>query len=149
MLWLLYSQFRTQYLLQFLFYFGEGSFQRTLDFARTKLFERKNEYINDFILRRDSENFIKKITSQKTQMNEFLTVLYSWVRDAIILKTGIRREQLIHVDRSEDVSQFSQKYTFNELKDLMDDVLNASQGLLENLNIKIPLLIIKEKIRYG
>jgi hypothetical protein len=113
------------------------------------LFDRKNEIINQFILSEPDEKYTKKILQDKVTTKEFLDVLLSWMRDSLLLKVGVEEQSLIHFDRIDDLRRFQLKYTFEELSDLNKEIVYMSKMFSENLNIKIPLMIIKEKLVYG
>jgi DNA polymerase-3 subunit delta' len=106
----------------------------------------KDEVIEGFILRRPSEEYIKETIADKERTKVFLNILFSWVRDAILVKSGIEDGRLIHLDRFEALSLFAQEYSFEQLNDLSKSVVHMHKLLADNLNIKLPLLIIGEQL---
>ena len=75
-----------------------------------------------------------------------LDILLSWIRDCILFKSGVAAEQLVHHKRLRDLENFTQKRSFENLEDIKEDIVKAYYLLKENLNMKIPLLLIKEKL---
>lgn len=128
---------------------AEGSFGTAGNYLDRKLFEAKNVWISQFIYGNQPETFIKEYLQDKETTKEFLDILLSWIRDAILVQSGVSREQLIHLDRAEDVNRFAFQYRFDYLKEIYDEVVQAQKMLTENLNIKLPLLIIKEKLSWA
>ncbi len=113
----------------------------------TEWLDKKNEIIDGFILNRESETFIKNILADKNKTKEFLDILFGWIRDAILLKAGVSDERLRYQDRLNELNQFVQGYSFEQLNDLKNEIVRAYHLLEENLNLKIPLMIIREKFK--
>ncbi|MBP9855246.1 MAG: hypothetical protein KBD53_10320 [Candidatus Omnitrophica bacterium] len=130
----------------FLASLSEGSFGIAGNYLNRGLYEAKNEWINRFIFGQQADAFIKESLQEKETIKEFLDIMLSWVRDAILIQSGVSQDQLIHLDRAEDLNRFAQKYSFEYLKEIYESIIQAQKLLTENLNIKVPLLIIKEKL---
>jgi len=130
----------------FLAYFAQGCPGAARKLKDDCFIEKRNGMIDRFILNRPDDSFIKEISSDKEQAKAFLDILLSWIRDAFLMKTGVEDGRLIHLDRMDDVSRFQVKYTFEELKNLNESVVKMCQLLADNLNIKLPLLIIGEQL---
>ena len=130
----------------FLARFAEGSLGRARQLNERHMFERKNEMIDQFILAPDSEDFIKKVLADKDETKELLNVLLSWVHDGLLIKAGAEDRRLIHLDRLKELRRFEAQHTFGELQELHEEVVKTSRLLNENLNVKIPLMIIKEQL---
>ena len=79
---------------------------------------------------------------------EFLDVLLSWVRDAALIYSGVADDHLIHLDRRDELEQFARRFHFDDLAEIYDEVILAQKMLADNLNLKLPLLIIKEKMSW-
>ncbi|MGE0268019.1 MAG: ATP-binding protein [Candidatus Omnitrophota bacterium] len=122
---------------------ADGSFGTARNYLSRNLYEAKNEWITRFIYGRETDAFIKECLQEKEATKEFLDILLSWTRDAILIQSGVSQEQLIHLDRADDLERFARQYSFSYLKEVYDSVVQAQKMLTENLNIKLPLLIIK------
>lgn len=125
---------------------AEGCLGKARALNTHRVFERKNQLLDAFIRGDEEEAFIKGLLSDKEKTKEFLNILLSWVRDALLMKLNAADRQLIHIDRLHDLRQFQKGYSFDELEDLHQEVVKTCKLLDENLNIKIPLLIMGEKI---
>ncbi|MBF0522692.1 MAG: hypothetical protein HQL24_06510 [Candidatus Omnitrophica bacterium] len=131
----------------FLAYFAQGCLGKIEELERNKIFERKNVMINSFVYAQGDEKFLEGVLEDKTQTKEFLDILLSWIRDALLLKSAMNdEEQLIHLDRSADLKIFSNRYSFEELNDINRQIIEATKLLTENLNVKISLLLLKERL---
>ena len=64
----------------------------------------------------------------------------------MLLKLDADEAMMVHADRLNDLKPFSQKYTFEQLNNIYEEVIHMYKQLAENLNLKLPLLIIKEKL---
>jgi len=125
---------------------SEGCLGRARSFTDDAFFLRKNRIIDSFILRGD-DTCIKKMLDDKAETKEFLSVVLTWVRDCIVVKAG--GEGIVNRDRVTEVTRAAAGYSINELNELYADVTEACRLLAENLNVKIPLVLLKEKMRYG
>jgi len=131
---------------QFLSYFAEGCLGKALRLKDDNVYVIKNEYIDRFILSDDCDEVIKEVLSEKEKTKEFMDVLLSWIRDCLIVHQGLLDRQVIHADRINDLKKFQKRFKFEELTGLFKDIVEARKMLAENLNLKIPLLIIKERL---
>ena len=131
---------------QCLSFFSKGFLGGFQKLEKNNFFERKNELLDGFILARDIDGFMKEILEEKESTKEFLDVFISWIRDSILLKLEADEEMIIHIDRLTDLRKFSQKYTFEQLNNIYEEVIHMYKQLAENLNLKLPLLMIKEKL---
>ncbi len=126
--------------------FSKGFLGEAKKLHESKFFERKNELLNGFIFSRDIENFMKEVLAEKEATKEFLDVLAGWVRDAVLIKLHADEDVIFHVDRMAELRTFSQQYSFEQLNDIYEQITNMYKQLAENLNLKLPLLLIKEKL---
>ena len=127
-------------------YFAQGSLGAAKKLTEVRFVEKKNRLLDEFILTRPQEASIKSLLAKKNETKVFLNVLLSWIRDALLTKAGVRDNRLIHMDRIKDLNEFAKKYTFEELKALNESVVKMCRLLADNLNIKLPLLIIGEQL---
>lgn len=108
--------------------------------------DRRDEVIDRFIFALEKESFLKKIIGEKERMREFLDILLSWIRDAFFLKAGMGKRFLGHVDRLDDLNRFHAQLSFEQLVALNREVVKTYALLMENFNMKIPFMILKEKL---
>lgn len=130
----------------FLAYFAEGCPGTARQLHEQGFFDKKNDIIERFIFTRETEAFLKGTLSDKQETRDFLGVLLSWIRDAMMLKMHVPESMLIHADCVKELKQFTAHHSFEDLREMFAEVVHMSRMLAENLNLKIPLLIIKEKL---
>lgn len=130
----------------FLSHFSQGCMGTAQRLMEDGFYERKNAYLNAFILGRPDDNAVKQLLADKEQTKALLNLMSGWIRDAILQKANVNDERLIHLDRLDDLSRFTRKYSFTELNDINRSITKMHQLLAENLNIKLPLLIIGEQL---
>ena len=129
----------------FLAYFACGSWGKAKQLYENRILDRKNEIIDRFIFSRTAdETYLKKVVAEKETAREFLDILLTWIHDALLIKTGVIEQSLCHTDRFHELKEFQQQFTFKELLGLNKEIVKTHQLLTENLNVKIPLLMIIE-----
>jgi DNA polymerase-3 subunit delta' len=126
-------------------YFSGGSMGQAMQLADKKFFKKRNEIIDRFVFGGDTTKYIKDISSDKESTKMTLDVLLSWFRDLILIKTGIHESFLINFDRLKDLMRIAPGYAFDELKDIIGEIVRTTKLLNDNLNVKIALSLIKEK----
>ncbi|MCK5259631.1 MAG: AAA family ATPase [Candidatus Omnitrophica bacterium] len=127
-------------------YFAQGSLGAAKKLKKMRFIDKKNGLIDEFILNRPQEASIKSLLAKKDETRNFLNVLLSWMRDALLAKAGVRDNRLIHIDRIDELNVFARNYTFEELQAINGSVVKMCRLLADNLNIKLPLLIIGEQL---
>jgi DNA polymerase-3 subunit delta' len=126
--------------------FSEGSLACAIELNNEGFFRRKNEIIDNVVLQENNDAYLKKILGDKPQTQAALVVLLSYFRDLLILKSGARQTQLTHPDRYDELLTLEKKYSFVRLNGIIDQIIKALALLGENLNIKIPFILLREKI---
>lgn len=129
----------------FLASFAEGSLGKARGFKKQELFERKNEIINQFVYSRD-QAYVELLAKDRRKISEALGILLSWFRDLMLIKQNVEANRLIHLDRINDLKTLQTKYTFGELKEIVAEITKTSRLLEDNFNIKLALILIKEKL---
>lgn len=130
----------------FLAYFAQGCLGTAGKLKENQFVEQKDALMDGFILNRPEEALIKEILAEKGRTKELLDILLSWMRDCLLVKAGVSDGRLIHLDRLQDLKDFQKKYTFKDLNKLNEAVVDMCRLLADNLNIKLPLLIIGEQL---
>ena len=130
----------------FLAYFAEGCLGKARRFKEDGLCAAKDEIVDRYILGREREALIKTIGADKAKTREFLDVLLSWVRDCLLIQTGVEDARLVHAGRIRELQNFQRRYSFEELTGIYQETVNTCRLLIENLNVKISLSIIGEML---
>ncbi|MFH1359981.1 MAG: DNA polymerase III subunit delta' [Candidatus Omnitrophota bacterium] len=147
------DQLRNDYQLSeasshFLATFAQGCSKRALILYDQKFLEKKNTMIDHFIFAPLSETFARDFLAgqEKEDIQETLNVLLSWFRDILLLKLHIHKTQLIHQDRIDDLIRSEKKYSWDQTERTLHDLVATSKLLKENLNVKMALTLLKERI---
>ena len=131
---------------QFVASFSEGCLTRAKRLQEENILPRKNEIINNFIFSRDSENFLKKILVEPQATKELLDVVLTWFRDVLVFKLTDDPARLVHQDRIEDLKRAAKSFSLEDLENITEETVRTLKLLNENLNVKIALSVLKEKI---
>lgn len=130
----------------FLAYFSEGCLGKAKRLNEEEFFVRKNEIIDNIVFQGNNELYIKDVLADKERVKEVLDVLLCWFRDLMLLKVGVPQNRLVHGDRIDELLELEGRYSFHQIKDIIEGAVNTSRLLGENLNVKIPLTLLREKI---
>lgn len=135
--------------VHFLSFLAEGCWGRAQQLRKDKMGHRKNEIIDKFILASREKDFARKVLADKHKVKAFLDILLSWVRDCLLVKAGVKDQSLVHADRAREIRDFQSRYSFEGLACLNVEIVKTCRLFAENLNVKIPLLIIEEMLWAG
>lgn len=131
---------------RFLTLFSEGNPGKAKRLKEANFLVRKNQLIDNIILQPNSDAFLKTLLADKDKTKEMLDVLLSWFRDVILVKTGNAESRLVHADRVREIQQAAARYTFDEVQSIIGQIVKTTQLLGENLNVKIPVSLLRERI---
>jgi len=131
---------------RFLALFSEGNPGRAGRLKEDNFLARKNELINNILFEKNNDAFLKEILSDKECTRQMLDVLLSWFRDVLLMKAGNEEDNTIHADRLGDIRQAASRYSFEELESIVEQIVTTTQLLGENLNVKVPLSLLRERI---
>lgn len=127
-------------------YFSEGCLGKAKSLEARDFLNKKNEILDNLIFNENNDAYLKSVLSDKESTKDMLDVLLFWFRDLILLKAGIDKEHIVYLDQVDDLYELSKRYSFEQLNDIIDQIINVSELLGANLNVKIPLALLKEKI---
>ena len=69
-------------------------------------------WLDEYLHGHDTDQFIKSELKEKETQKMFLDVMLTWVRDALLVKSGVTDERIIHQDRKKDLELFSNQTSF-------------------------------------
>jgi len=130
----------------FLAYYAEGYPARARRMRDDDFFSRKNDIINRLVVKNHDESCLKNVLADKEETRETLEVFFSLFRDLLLAQAGAGDEHAMHADRQRDIFKISRRYTFQEIQDILTEVIRTQKLLAENLNAKISMQILMEKI---
>lgn len=131
---------------RFFAYFSQGCPGRIEDREHKEILKRRNEAIDQFISSANDDPYLKKILADRAQTAEMLGFLYAWFKDLMMLAFDLPAERVINADRVNDLKTFKNRYSVEELETILDKIVQTRKALEDNLNVKIPLALLKETI---
>ncbi|MFH1655464.1 MAG: DNA polymerase III subunit delta' [Candidatus Omnitrophota bacterium] len=130
----------------YLSFFTEGRLGKSLSLKENDILREKNRIIDSFTgLKGSRENHFDLESKDKQQIRYNLDILVNWFRDILLLKCGIKAENLANSDRSKELLALEKKYNMQDLLNIMEQILNTYTMLEYNLNPKIFLEFLKVK----
>jgi len=131
----------------FLASLSSGRLGKALKFKDLDILKERNRIINSFVYSRDSNKFYTDFKfGSKEEIEETLEVLINWFRDILLVKVGFDSTNLINSDRIKDLNNLKMEYSFDELFEIVESLIEINKLLQVNINIKIALAQVKEKI---
>jgi DNA polymerase-3 subunit delta' len=127
-------------------FFAQGSFAKAQGFYENAFIAKKNKIINEMVMKRDSEEFLRKTLSDKEETQTALRVLLTFFRDLMLLKSGLNEENIVNRDRMRDLKGLAQQFSFDDLNRIVSQIVKTIQLFKENLNVKMSLSVIKELV---
>ena len=131
---------------QFLAYFAEGCPGRIAPEDRREIFRRRNEAVDQFIFAQNEDRYLKSVLADPVRAAEMVRFLFCWFKDLWMLKADLPPGRIINADRLEDLNRQKALHTFEDLEAILFDIVRVKIALDENFNVKIPLVLLKEKI---
>ena len=129
---------------EFIAFLSDGSMSTAKHLLAEDVIALRNKVIDQYIFSKNSDDFIKLVLADDEKTKLFLKILLAWVRDAILLKSGVDDERISHRDRKKDLAEFVSKNSFASLNSLYHQVVETYKLLTDHFNIKTSVLIIKE-----
>ncbi len=140
----LLTQGFTEDMAHFLAYFSDGCLGEEMRSQAKEIFRQKNILIDYFIYAKGDDAFLKELFSDKEQVRFALHVLLSWFRDILLLCFGMPKDDIIHYDRREELSKLLSRYTVKQIEKIIRELTETLRLLDENLNVKLPLTLLRE-----
>ncbi len=126
--------------------FSEGCRGRAYELRDKGFLKKKNGIIDQFTRGEMAEADLKLLSSDSDEGKEALSILMSWCRDILLLKAGAGDERVVHADRLKDLQRQASHYTDEQLKGILQTIVKTRKMIDENLNVKIPLMLLKEQL---
>ncbi len=131
---------------RFLSRYSEGCWGEAQRLSRAKFFKEKNRIIDALVLGGCDGAAFKKLLSDKEKVKSSLQVLLTWFRDVILVKADTGEKHLVHGDRLQDLKGEAGRFSFSELYQLIADIVETKKMLDENLNVKLPMTLLKDRM---
>ncbi len=129
----------------FLSVYADGCLGKARKLAAGGIAERKNRIVDQMLFSARVDDYLKGLASDKEVAVEALNVLLSFFRDALLLKAGVGVEALIHQDRIKDLETQGNR-PIADLTGIISQIIQTKKLIDDNLNMKMSLALLKERI---
>lgn len=130
----------------YLSFSSEGRLGESLRLNNPNILREKNQVINEFLNLSGRGYFTDQIFEDKDKQKQLLIILMQWFRDIMFLKSGVDAASLINIDRKNDLLKLKERYSFEEVALALKDIAGAYALFEQNLNVKITLSLLREKL---
>ncbi|MDI6758477.1 MAG: DNA polymerase III subunit delta' C-terminal domain-containing protein [Candidatus Omnitrophota bacterium] len=120
----------------FLAYFSEGRLGFALRLKEANIFKKRDETIDKFCFfsgRRPQDLFAEN----KEEAAVSLNILVSWFRDIYMIKAGLPQQELINLDRAQDLLKTMNRFSYLQLNEILNTVSSSALYLEQNINLKL------------
>lgn len=122
----------------FLSFFSEGRLGAALRLKDGDIFKKKNAVIDSFGLRRKSA--AEKFSVETRQdIRVMLNLLAAWYRDVYLSKSGLPLDEMVNIDRKDELAEAAQTYSFASLDEALNCISDSLLRIEQNINIKLLL----------
>jgi len=127
--------------------FAEGCYGKARRLYEEKFIARRDEILRRFVIDGSAdEAYLKGLAADRDALVGALTILLVCFKDMMLLKAGARGEDLTNGDRLEELKTRAACYSLQQLRDAAQEIINTRRLTDANLNIKVPLILLKEKL---
>ncbi len=130
----------------FLSRFSEGCYGKAVRLNEDAFIAWKNEVIDWFLHRRNEQEFLKAVLSDSLHAQKTLQVLLCCFKDLLMLKARVLEGKITNADRVQDLQLCAPRYSMEQLQEILAQIVSTQKMVEANLNIKIPFMLLKEKI---
>lgn len=131
----------------FLAYFSEGRLGDALRLKDEGLFNRKNMIIDEIICH-NKDGVNKTDFEDRQSLRRALNIVTVWFKDIYLAKAGRAGQELINIDRKDDLLKSAREYTFAELDNVVNNISDSLLGIEQNLNVKLLLSNLRCSFKY-
>lgn len=127
-----------------------GSLGRAIDFKKRDIIPQRDQVIDDFFLRK-SALLREKVLSDYTEgdIEETLYMLLCWYRDLLVSKFTEEKNELLNIDRFEDISSYSNRFYMDKIERDISSIMKTMGYIRANLNPKIALFNLAVELKRG
>ncbi len=129
----------------FLAVYADGCLGKARKLAQAGIITMKNRVLDQMFSPGRIDDFLKGLAQDKPSAIQALNVLLSFLRDAVLIKSGLGQAHVIHQDRMDDLQRFAAK-PMADLAGIIEQVIKSRKLIDDNLNIKMSLTLLKERM---
>jgi DNA polymerase-3 subunit delta' len=130
---------------RFLAVYSEGCLGKTRKLIEEEIISRKRQVLDEMLLNRQNDDFLKKLSEDRQKTSEALRLLLSFFRDVLLLKCGVIKTELIHQDFSMEMEKFAVR-GLEDLALIIRQIVQTKELVDEKLNVKMSLSLLREHI---
>jgi DNA polymerase III subunit delta' len=131
--------------LRYLSFFCEGRIGAAMQWKGRDVISEKNRVIDFFSQSRsNSEN---SFIQDRLTLRQSLNILTGWFRDLYFTKAGMPCDQIINLDRGDELETMAERYSFGELEDVLNGISETMLYLEQNANVKLLLANLLLSVR--
>ena len=130
---------------KFLAVYSEGNLGKTRKLIEQDIIKRKRSIIDEMLLNRNNDSFLKELSSNPQGTIEALRLILSFFRDVLLFKSGLSTTELVHQDCLTEIEKFA-KRGFEDLALIIRQIVKTKELVDENLNVKMSLSLLREHI---
>ena len=122
----------------FIAYYAEGRLGLALRLKDSVQLSEKNKIFDSFVV---SQKPLDRafMGQNKEQLRFSLNILASWFRDIYMLKAGLKDDEIIHLDRRNDLLKLLPRFSFKQLDEIIATISESTLYLEKNINSKLLL----------
>jgi len=129
----------------FLASFSEGCLGKTRKLIKQEIILLRRKVLDEMLLNRQNDNFIKEISSNPYEASQVLQLLLSFFRDVLLFKSGVSKTELLHQDCTKEMEKFVTR-GLDDLAMIIRQIVQIKGLLDEKLNVKMSLSLLREQI---
>ena len=122
----------------FIAYYAEGRLGLALRLKDSLQLSEKNKIFDSFVFS-DKPLDLTLWGQNKEQLRFSLNILASWFRDIYMLNAGLKEDEIIHLDRRNDLLKLLPRFSFKQLDDIIATLSESILYLEKNINSKLLL----------
>ncbi len=103
------------------------------------------ELLDVFVTRGVSDEFVKELSADKQRAGQAMQVLFTFVRDAALYRSGVDEKHLVFRNRLGDIQAMSNR-GMDDLNALTTQIVRTKELANENLNVKMALSLVRQRL---
>ncbi len=132
---------------RYLAYYLDGRLGEALELARGDFLGRKNDILDKFI-HADNSRELEELFKDKAQGRKTLSILISWFRDILFVKTRVSGG-LINHDRASEIIDWANKYSDAQVFMIFTHLTKTFECMEKNINIKLLIDNLRARCENG
>lgn len=124
----------------------EGSIGRAVALKDADILGEKNRMLNEFLF--PAGRMMEPVSSSRELMRRKLNTLAAWFRDCYLLKAGAPYDQMINLDRKEELVTYAGRYSPAEIEGILKVISDSLAYIEQNINIKLLVTQVRSSLKH-